>query len=103
MAGAATTELPAANDQRTSPLRASSANIVLLAGLGSIEAANTTPLATLAGPNPMQPCWHCATGLAVCQRILPSFGSSAAHDPVVAGLPEGCSVYCALRQLAIGT
>src|SRR5262245_31256431 len=98
MAGAATTELPAANDHRTSPVRASNANMFRLIGLVSIEAAKTTPLATLAGPNPMQVAvgpggWtHWSSGFAVCHRILPSLGSSADHDPFVVCVPDGCRV-----------
>lgn len=55
-AGPARTELPAAYDHSTFPVEAFRANIVGFAGLVSIDPANTTPLATLAGESAKQPC-----------------------------------------------
>src|SRR6266496_3025627 len=100
MAGPEMTELPGAYDQRIFPLAASSANIVGLAGLRSIDPTNTTPFPTLAGPSPMQPCGgppgiadgHCP-GTGTCQRKFPVAGSSAAHDPPFAIVPLGWSAY----------
>src|SRR5215475_2456843 len=109
IAGPAMTELPAACDHRIFPVAASRANIVGFAGFRSIDPTNTTPLPTLAGPSPMQPCAaggiegeHCP-GTAVCQRRLPVAGSSAAHDPPLTRMLLGLSAYGMPYRFEIGT
>src|SRR3954469_8280527 len=90
-AGPAFTELPAPNCHRMAPVFAFNANIWFWFASFAIDAAYTTPFATLIGarshtPTVPKPGGVSVCGSATCQRTLPVSGSSAAHEPPVDGM-----------------
>src|ERR1019366_7556305 len=85
IAGPLYTVEPLANDQSTLPVAASSAYIM---PIESIEPANTTPFQTARGPLTLPPASGAViAGLAICQSVLPVFGSRAAQAPTLVFVP----------------